>query len=344
MSALRNATEAAVAAAPRRWRKLHIYILTTVLYISLYSTEGMADIILSRDLLTLVFFDLTPVGVMRYPHINNKEFNMLKKFYKAGLGIALIITSFGSVSAQGNEKPGVDLSVDVASTYLWRGIDIHAMNEDHTGNQRDIFNFAPALMPSLTVYAPIKGLWFNIWGSRGLVSRPRNEAMLMCDDEIDYTVGYDFDTVIGGWSLAFVMFTYPTNGVSYTELAASYTIPVILNPTLGVAAADANGGSTQYFTFGVSHDIEFGNMSLGPALTFGWWYDPKITNGNWGHLDLNIPFSIAATDHLSFHITPTMSYRMFSSANKNYIDIKTGNTHPEPAAIALVSVGTTYSF
>ena len=273
---------------------------------------------------------------------------MLKKMYKKIMVIALAIGVLSPLSAQGEPTlPGVEASLDFSSTYMWRGYDALVGKQDAAGDAREFFNFAPAVMPSFTINSPLEGLSFNIWGSYAMMSRADADGGLRGADEIDFTASYEFDTTIGSFGVAYILYAYPSSPAglveSYGEVVGSYTIPVVLSPTFGIAAADGSGGSTEYLTFGISHAIEFGNISLEPSVTFGWWYYNAATSSNWGHVDVALPFSISVGDNLSFHITPLMVYRIFASNDDQYLD-PNGSWKDRPAAIGAVTIGTAFSF
>ena len=245
-------------------------------------------------------------------------------------------------------EPSVDLSLDVASTYIWRGEDIYLNYFHAAGSEQGVFNFAPSLMPSLTVYSPIEGLSFNVWAALSLVGRDTAGGDLHAADEIDYTVAYEFENSLGAWSAAFILYTYPTtvSGAlldSYPELAFSYTAPVILSPTLSTAIAiGVAGGSTSYHSFSIGHDFELGDFSISPGLAIGYWHYYADTTANWGHVDVAVGFSYAVTENFSISLTPVGVLRYFPAGSTDAVVGTT--TYTRPMFISAVDLGVSYSF
>lgn len=244
--------------------------------------------------------------------------------------------------------PSVDVGLNVATTYIWRGEDIY-LNKFHAeGAQQGIFNFGPSLMPSITVHSPVEGLSFNIWAALALTGRDNAGGDLHAADEIDYTVAYEFSNAAGDWSAAIILYTYPTaiGGVpidSYSELAFSYTAPVLLSPTIGTAVSmGVAGGNTSYHTFGVGHDFEMGSFSISPGLNYGYWAYYADNSQNWSHLDISVAFAYAISENFSISLTPVGVLRFFPAGSETAV--LGASTYNRPAFISAVDFGVSYSF
>jgi len=248
---------------------------------------------------------------------------------------AAMVVGTGAMSA--DEKSPVDLELGIATDYLWRGYDVYAGKLLADGKTEGVFNFAPSLMPSLTFYAPIEGLSFNLWMARSLVARDGASGGLGAADEIDYTASYEFSSVIGDIGAAMIYYTYPTTmGGSllsgYFEAAFSYSIPVILSPSFGVAFSDGVGGDTAYYTIGLSHELGNDTFSFEPGVTFGYWYFNGDVTGNKMHLDISLPFGYSISESFGVSLSLTGSYRI--------TDMYDGNAAPFVLAAYL---GASYS-
>ncbi len=69
------------------------------------------------------------------------------------------------------ELKGVDIYTLVTSSYFFRGVNLHsAATKDDKGND-EAFPMVPALRSGITVYAPIDGVFLDIWTSFALTER-----------------------------------------------------------------------------------------------------------------------------------------------------------------------------
>jgi len=272
----------------------------------------------------------------------------LKKFLAATL---ISITSF-SVYAEDAEAPSVDLAIDFATDYIWRGTDMYAGGMyDNNSEDHAVFNTAMSIMPSITVYTPIEGLTYNIWVAYALTYRDSTEG-LGAADEIDFTFDYSFANKAGDWSATYIMYAYPTTktgaGVTktYNEFGLSYTAKILLSPSLGVAVADDQGGDTLYYNLGISHAFELGKIGIEPSLTYGYWYNMGDTTTNWSHLDIALPISFAVNEKSSITLTPIGVYRMYNdtATTGTITSTKSTNGTDKPALIAAVTLGFSTSF
>lgn len=229
------------------------------------------------------------------------------------------------------ELPGLDIYTGVTSSYFFRGAHLHnAATVDKKGVDTE-FPVAPALQSGITVYAPLEGLYFDIWTSFAMTDR-ETDKKLQNADEIDYTVGYDFENKAGSFGIKFINYALPNvAGAEYTDLMMTYTAPILLAPSLAIANDLVHGAT--YLEFGISHEIAFSEeLSFAPGLLYGYTFTSGSPYyGNGGYVQLNLPLSYAATDDLGIDFT------VFGIYNLD----KAGDTLPD--VFAGVSLAATYS-
>lgn len=230
-----------------------------------------------------------------------------------------------------SELPGLDIYTGVTSSYFFRGANLHSpATVDDEGND-EAFPVAPALQSGITIYAPIEGLYFDIWTSFALTDRETDAALYQVD-EIDYTVGYDFENKAGAFGIKFINYALPNvSGPEYTDLLLSYTAPVLLSPTF-VIANDLVHGAT-YLEFGISHELALSEeLSFAPGVLYGYTFESGSPYyGSGGYVQLNLPLSFAATEDLGIDFTVFSIYNLDKQADTL------------PAVYAGVSLAATYS-
>ncbi len=273
----------------------------------------------------------------------------MKKFLTMIL-VAFIAST--NVFAQETESgPSIDVAVDVASNYIWRGFDLYESKYAADESDPGAFLTVPSIMPSLTVYTPIEGLWLNVWGGFAATDREYGSdglgAGLADLDEVDYTVGYDFENAAGAWSMAYIIFSYPSVGGTYEELLFSYTADVVLSPTIGTAVSTSSGTDTEYAFFGVSHSIEAGSISIEPSVTFGYWHFNGAKNSNFSHIDIAVPIGYSVSDSVSIGLTPLAVIRNLTDTSAIPSEVPSienpGDMATTPSAIFSVTLGVSYS-
>lgn len=83
-------------------------------------------------------------------------------------------TSGGNPCSRRGKRTGIKRSGhihSVTSSYFFRGANLHsAATKDDKGND-EAFPMAPALQSGITVYAPIDGVFLDIWTSMALTER-----------------------------------------------------------------------------------------------------------------------------------------------------------------------------
>lgn len=225
--------------------------------------------------------------------------------------LTLIASSFGVITAQDTDEKKIEYAVglDFGTTYLWRGYDVFQA----AANSGSVFNWAPAIFPTVTLTPKDSGFSFNVWSSFALSERSASESGLEGADEIDLTAAYAIEDKSGTFSAAFVAYIYPSTSAlpTYPELILSYTAPIVLSPTFGVASALGSAGTnSEYAFFKISHDIELGNLSISPALLLGAWLYNGKSSSTMGHLDLTVPVGYQITESVEAHLAIIGSYRL----------------------------------
>ncbi|MDH4225451.1 MAG: hypothetical protein OEW12_07375 [Deltaproteobacteria bacterium] len=201
------------------------------------------------------------------------------------LGAALLVLVAGQARA---EQTLMNYKLDIASTYVFRGDDVHRSLYTKTKKDEEAFHVAPAAQPSLTFYGPT-GISFNLWGSFAIQDRELDKdtgyAGLSQHDEVDYTMSYGWENKLGGFNTGVVAYTYPVTAAGYSqELFFGWKLPLIegVGPTIttyqdvvlatSYTSLAVSGGED--FTWGLSvglvkrgvHDV---TASLGAALGGG---------------------------------------------------------------------------
>jgi len=278
---------------------------------------------------------------------------MKKKLKK----IAMVITLFSGFTVfaqEGSEvsKPSVDISLAISTNYIWRGYDLYVAKFDAKSKEHGALNIGPSFQPSLTFYTPVEGLSFNMWMAYALSARDDKDGALRALDEVDYTVSYEFENKVGSWSSAYVIYTYPTTVAgslvnNYSELVFGYGAALPLSPSLSTAVTtDNGGGSTAYYSAGISHAIESGALSIEPSLSLNYWYYNDDGAQNWAHADVSLPIGFGINDSLSVGLTATGSYRMLyglTKIAKSYTVAGSNTVKDQPALITNFVFNVDYS-
>ncbi|HEX7928469.1 MAG TPA: hypothetical protein VF678_12820 [bacterium] len=128
-------------------------------------------------------------------------------FLFATLALLLLI----ALPAFAEDKPLMDYGVDLVTDYVSRGEDIYVRRFDKEQEKHTAVNMAPALQPSVTFFAP-NGLSLNLWGSFALSNRADDNAKgflgLGRDDELDYTLAFDWSNRLGGFTAGVIVYSY----------------------------------------------------------------------------------------------------------------------------------------
>ena len=272
------------------------------------------------------------------------------KHWKKILTMALLIASVQTGAVFAEEKPGMDVYMNVASSYFFRGAHVYsAATKEYDATKStykdDVaFPLAPSLQSGFTFYAPLKGLSFDVWSAFALTNRKAATVTNSGDtadhlssvDEVDFTVAYEFDNKVGTWKIFLISYLLPNDSsTQFTEFGFSYTAPLPLSPTLYFANNVSGPGTgsavpATYMSLNISHELKFAKtMSLTPGLTYGYTraHGSTMELGK-GYLQFDLGFSVAV-GAASISLSPAVIYQLDSDA--------------KPSTQAYVSLGVSYS-
>ncbi len=218
-----------------------------------------------------------------------------------------------------SDSLGLNLSLELASAYSFRGINVFQADSQHDVHAR--------LSPSVTWSVGDTGVWFNTWGAFQLNGPNRRDLVLEgLGREFDLSVGYDHECLDGAvvLSAAFTGYLYP---FADAEVAGTGT-PTWLEPMAGVTwEMFASLGLTITYmthlqpvlagwdylyvnpTASLSLPLD-DRMALEPGLSAGWkvWVDGPAWQDNTADVtvDLNAPATVGpATVTAGAHVTWT---------------------------------------
>ena len=101
--------------------------------------------------------------------------------------------------------------VDIVSDYVSRGQDLYLRTLTRDAKEHTSTHVEPAVQPSVTFFAP-NGLSLNLWGSFATGNRADDTVKdftgLGRDDEIDYTLAFDWSNKLGAFTAALIYYTY----------------------------------------------------------------------------------------------------------------------------------------
>ncbi len=113
--------------------------------------------------------------------------------------------------ARAENQPLMTYSVDLVSDYVARGEDLYVRRFAKSGEAHTAVNIAPAVQPSVTFHGP-SGLSLNLWGSFALADRADDAKKrfvgLGRDDELDYTLAFDWSNRLGEFTAALIYYSY----------------------------------------------------------------------------------------------------------------------------------------
>jgi hypothetical protein len=121
-----------------------------------------------------------------------------------GVGAMMLGTA-----AKAEDAPIMTYGVDIVSDYVFRGTDLYV--RQFKDNEHSAFHVAPAAQPSATFFGP-SGISLNLWGSFATGDRADDNKTgflgLGRDDELDYTLAFDWSNRLGGFTAAIIYYTY----------------------------------------------------------------------------------------------------------------------------------------
>jgi hypothetical protein len=129
--------------------------------------------------------------------------------------------------------PLLDYGVDLASNYVFRGIEVFAVQNPDMKS----FKVLPAVQPYATFHGPA-GLSFGLWGS--YATSNRKEATLgelRTLDEMDYTLAWDWSNKLGAFSTGLVAYTLTSSAATagtFNEVYFKWSPKIMesLSPTI----------------------------------------------------------------------------------------------------------------
>jgi hypothetical protein len=215
---------------------------------------------------------------------------------RRSLCLMLLVTAWAaSAAAQEDSEPPFELTADVVSRYVWRGYDLSHGD--------------PALLLYLNYYAPsLPGLWMNV----GVIGGLHNAAELGDDatavDEVDATLGWEWEGLAGGKLTAGVaMYGYLYTSTWTRDVAYEDTSDLEVNLYLSWDAAAHVRPSLEYYR-GLDDGIKGDYLEFALALPFEgerWSSEPKVTAGWSNQYDVPDRFTNATvTVPVSFGVGP----------------------------------------
>lgn len=127
------------------------------------------------------------------------------------ISLGLLPVSFGARASAETPRSLMEYGVDLASDYVNRGEDFYRRRFDKARERHGAVNVAPSLQPWLTLFGP-GGLSLKLWGSFALRERgdynSRDFLGLGRDDEVDYTLAFDWSNRLGAFTAALIQATY----------------------------------------------------------------------------------------------------------------------------------------
>jgi hypothetical protein len=194
------------------------------------------------------------------------------KSFKNILMVAAVFTAMPLFAQEegGSDLPGVDVSMDFVSNYVWRGYDVHQSYFDQQGKSYSGTNVAPAFQPSITLNTPVDGLSVNLWGSFAMVGREDADA----DGRLQYMGGGDdiyLDSgVISATGVSPTAGTDLSTYINNQIAAGNYNLPGYYAEANGLKRVDELDITIDY-----SWESTIGSLSAG-IVSFYW---PNVVSG-----------------------------------------------------------------
>jgi uncharacterized protein (TIGR02001 family) len=189
------------------------------------------------------------------------------------------------------------VGVDLASTYLFRGVDV---------------TDAPALQPWATVGLGNTGLSAGVWSSFAVADRDEVGAL----DEVDLTAAYNRTAGPVAFGLGYIAYIYPSSTLDYTTQEVFGTLGLAglpLTPALSVFW-DFDGGDDAddndvvegvYASLGVTRSFPIG-LPLDLGANIG-WTDQDALRSDPGFNDVNV-FAGIPIPFQRLTVTPTVGF------------------------------------
>jgi hypothetical protein len=257
-------------------------------------------------------------------------------FGALALGLAGMARSAG---AQETTKL-MDYYVAVVSDYVFRGADVYRSVYAQREEEESAFNVAPALQPNVSFYST-SGFWFNFWGSFALTEREEDEAKgfsgLATLDEVDTTLGYDWENRLGTFSVGIINYAliHPSvqgePGANIQEMFFKWGLPVMedLGPTLSHYVDSSTANTYTAVSVGGGEALSWGvNVGYGSRGAQG-IQDVTAT------LAYALGGGLAVNGNVAYRPTPQL--HGYTSDGK-YLSAKDGSEQDYPPALIWLGV------
>lgn len=200
-------------------------------------------------------------------------------------------------------SPSLTMGVNFSSTFFWRGID---RNASLYAQEKSLF-FSPVIQPELTVFTPLRGLYFDLFATFPLRDRKK---ITKTNDQLNFALVYDFHNRTGFWLFSYTLYSHFTTGKNFGEFLLSYQLPVSM--------VEVKASLAGLHSFKESSGSFYADVSLGrsiakfftPTLLLGWHMLPQGRKKSWGHVDLILPFDFyLAKNKVNIKLNSIISYR-----------------------------------
>lgn len=196
---------------------------------------------------------------------------------------------------QASEEPLMSIDFEAAqlSKYVWRGL---------------VCNDEPVVQPSLTANWR-SGVSLNVWGSFDQTEFA--DAKGKCS-ELDYTLGYDWESGGKEWTVGYTVYTYPNTcfaGTSEILASCAFGGPWGAKLSLNRDVGEANG---LYLNLGLAKTAHLGGRSLDISGGLG-FADKQVSSyyygvPNAGLSDALVCLEVPIACHGGWSITPSIAY------------------------------------
>jgi len=194
------------------------------------------------------------------------------------LALVAAVGAWGA-SARAEEAPTLaTYGVDLVSDYVFRGNDVYWSVWSLSKAKHDAVNVSPAAQPSVTFFGP-NGLSLNLWGSFAVANREDDTKKAFLglgqNDELDYTLAYDWSNRLGAFTAGFIYYSYFGTAPAWSVNAAPVTTEAMfkwgmpflkaVNPTLAHYATAYPGMAYTALSFGGGETVVWG-LNIGNGL------------------------------------------------------------------------------
>lgn len=157
--------------------------------------------------------------------------------------IRTLVLSTALVASSAQAQQSLDLGLDIVSSYIFRGETLER-------------NFVA--QPSATLSVP-QGISLGVWANHSLDGSGKL-------NEVDYTFNYDNNTKYFGYGIGYTEYTYPEGGDPDREATVSFSLPILLSPSISLSRGLAGAIENQNYAelgFGYTYGILESNTTVG---------------------------------------------------------------------------------